>query len=112
MPYDNEHLARVIDLKDLATNVRTQIQTLAARYDANVKASTDSNSDYAAEVVDARVDSWGNEQAYLGANIRTGQTRLENLYLDCYLSLQQQIQALSETSLKLCVMYSKFKERT
>lgn len=110
MPYNQEHLTRLADLKDLATTTRTQIQTLAARFDANVKASTDTDSDYAAEVVDGRVDAWANEQASLGANIRTGQIRLENLYLDSYTSLQQQMNSLCETNLNLCVMYSELKE--
>ena len=67
---------------------------LNARIDAQVTASTDNN-----EVIDARVDSWGNTFASLGSNIRDGQIRL-SLNLELLQSLfQAQIDALAEARL-------------
>lgn len=40
------------------------------RLDANVSASTDKDADYAAEVVDARVDSDGNQYGTVGSHLR------------------------------------------
>ena len=90
MPYNEKHLieislfktlseavrAELDDLSDTSESLTTQLQTLEARYDVNVTASTDSDADYAAEVVDARVDTLGNSHASLGANIREGQRNL------------------------------------
>ena len=90
MPYNEAHFTDVSHFKALSESVRTelddlsnenealstQLQTLEARYDANVTASTDADADYAAEVVDARVDAWSNSHSSLGANIREGQRNL------------------------------------
>ncbi len=46
------------------------IELLRAQVAANVTASTDDDADYAAEVVDARVDSEGNTSASLGEAVR------------------------------------------
>ena len=45
-------------------------ETLKAQIDANVKASTDENADYAQELVDARVDNEGKTYPTAGDNIR------------------------------------------
>lgn len=111
MPYNEAHLALTEHLKILAEctkaqldeltefdiTLRTAIQTLEARYDANVKASTDTDADYAAEVADARTDSWGNAYEALGANIRKGQQRLAELIESTQKAFQNQIDDLSET---------------
>ena len=92
MPYNDAHVTELAHLKVFSGAVRaelddllneskslsTQLQTLEVRYDANVIASTDSDADYAAEVVDARVDAWGNSHTNLGANIRAGQQDLSD----------------------------------
>ena len=92
MPYNEAHFTEILHLKVLSESVRaelddlldvnktlsTQLETLEARYDANVTASTDADADYAAEVVDARVDALGNPYASLGANIRAGQQELSD----------------------------------
>ena len=92
MPYNDAHVTELAHLKVFSGAVRaelddllneskslsTQLQTLEVRYDANVIASTDSDADYAAEVVDARVDAWGNSHTSLGANIRAGQQDLSD----------------------------------
>ena len=117
MSYNLTHVALVSHLKKLAqltidsvNSLNTKIQTLSARYDANVKASTDSSADYAAEVVDARVDTWGGEHGSLGANIRDGQQseKLERLESDG--TLQTQLQTLSEAVLKQAVMIAEIRE--
>lgn len=50
--------------------LNSRMDTLDKRLDANVSASTDKNQDYAAEVVDARVDAHGHNFASLGAALR------------------------------------------
>lgn len=50
--------------------LNSRMDTLDKRLDANVSASTDKNQDYAAEVVDARVDVHGHNFASLGAALR------------------------------------------
>ena len=113
MLYDEEHLTRIADLKvsllliktkinnlaELEADLQTELQTLSGRYDANVKASTDSDADYAAEVVDARVDSWANEHSSLGANIREGFKRLADSIDESQGTFQEQLNSLSETRL-------------
>lgn len=58
----------------LSNNNRSELESrmavIEARQDANVSASTDPDADYAAEVVDARVDARGNTHASLGERIR------------------------------------------
>ena len=146
MPYNEKHLieislfktlseavrAELDDLSDTSESLTTQLQTLEARYDVNVTASTDSDADYAAEVVDARVDTWGNLYASLGANIRAVQQDLSDAIgglnesqsslandnkcrkeeisnevkerLESEFMVQLQLQALSEAILKQSVM--------
>lgn len=113
MPYDGEHLTRIADLKvpllliktkidnllEIESELQTKLQTLSARYDANVKASTDSDADYAAEVIDARVDAWANEHLSLGTNIREGFKRLADSIDDSQGVLQEQLNSLTETRL-------------
>lgn len=53
------------------TTLNARMDTMDARLDANVKASTDSSSDYAAEIVDARVDSEGKTLESLGKHLRS-----------------------------------------
>lgn len=117
MSYNENHATLVSHLKQLAqrtinavNSLNTKIQTLSARYDANVKASTDSSADYAAEVVDARVDTWGGEHGSLGANIRDGQQseKLERLESDN--TLQTQLQTLSEAVLNQAVMIAEIRK--
>lgn len=50
--------------------LNSRMDTLDKRLDANVSASTDKDKDYAAEVVDARVDARGHGYASLGSALR------------------------------------------
>lgn len=50
--------------------LNSRMDSLETRMDANVSASTDADADYAAEVVDARVDNSDNVYASLGAHLR------------------------------------------
>ena len=77
MSYNNNHITRISDLKLALQNTKRKIDALSLRIDANVAASTDSNADYTAEVVDTRVDEWGNLHESAGANFRYGQERLQ-----------------------------------
>lgn len=52
--------------------LNSRMDTLDKRLDANVSASTDKDKDYAAEVVDARVDAHGHGYVSLGAALRRG----------------------------------------
>ena len=83
MAYDENSITTVGQLKNLAEKNKAEIDTLTlaqevldARMDAQVTASTDSDADYAAEVVDARVDIWANNHDSLGTNVRDGQQRI------------------------------------
>lgn len=89
--YDESNLTTVKQIKALATLNKNQHEVLNSRIDAQVTASTDSDSDYAAEVVDARVDAWANENSSLGKNIRDGQTRLSQNIQDFQNSFQAQL---------------------
>ena len=51
--------------------LESRMELIEARQEANVHASTDASADYAAEVVDARVDGTGKTQSSLGNAIRT-----------------------------------------
>ena len=80
---------------------------LNARIDAQVTASTDSDADYAAEVVDGRVDSWGSVHDSLGANIRCGQLTISlNQEL-----LQGQINSLAEAVLETLAIISEKRDK-
>lgn len=83
---------KIDDLNETYLALRTQIQTLAARQDADITAATEDS-----EVIDARVDAWGNEHGSLGTNIREGQLRLEEAINDGQAGTQEQIQELAET---------------
>lgn len=50
--------------------LNSRMDTLDKRLDANVSASTDKDKDYAAEVVDARVDEEGTKYGSVGSHIR------------------------------------------
>lgn len=50
--------------------LNSRMDTMDKRLDANVSASTDKNKDYAAEVVDARVDEDGKTYTSMGAHVR------------------------------------------
>lgn len=100
----------ITQLREVTAFLGTLIDVLSKRYDANVKASTDADADYAAEVADARVDAWGNEKQCLGANIRDGQLKLdlqiqqainteEQLRLADNISLQEQLDDMSHAVL-------------
>lgn len=73
--YTNNNALNLTQLHTLTAFIQALLETLSARIDAQVTATTDPDADYAAEVVDARADTWGNEHASLGAAIRDGQLR-------------------------------------
>lgn len=110
MAFNNKNIALLAHLQDLAQRTDTLIQILNSRYDANVTASTDSNADYAAEVVDARVDSQGNNLGSLGANIRNGQMLLQREIEDND-SLQRQIDTVATAVMMITCLYSEIKEQ-
>lgn len=86
---------KINELTELERSLRTQIQTLEARQDLDVTASTDD-----AEIIDARVDAWGNTQGSVGTNIRNGQIRLEDAIQETGSGIQAQVQELSEQRLE------------
>ena len=66
MAYNNNSLTTVKQLKNLAEKNKTEIDALTlaqevldSRMDTQVTATTEPDADYAAEVVDGRVDTWG-----------------------------------------------------
>lgn len=118
MAFNNKNIALLAHLQDLAQRTDTLIQILNSRYDANVTASTDSNADYATEVVDARVDSQSNNLGSLGANIRNGQMLLQReIDTEAYAriedndSLQRQINTVAKAVMMITCLYSEIKEQ-
>ena len=106
MAYNKNSLTTVEQLKKSAEKNKTKIdaltlaqEVLASRMDAQVTATTEPDADYAAEVVDGRVDTWGNEHASLGANIRDGQQRIAQGLQIVQESHQTQINELAEALL-------------
>ena len=93
-------LPTIEQIKKTAQRHKLAEDTLNARIDAQVTASTDSDADYAAEVTDGRADAWGNVQGSLGANIRGGQSRLSEALTLVQSSLQKQIDAIAETRIE------------
>ena len=107
MAYVENSLTTVEQLKNLAEINKGKIDDLTlaqaiidARIDAQVTASTDADANYAAEVVDGRVDAWANEQASLGANIRGGQSRIAQGLQQVQESHQTQINLLANLRLE------------
>lgn len=103
-------LINVEHLKFLSQIVKLLTDTLSSRVDAQVTASTDSDSDYAAEVVDARVDAWANENASLGTNIREGQNRLVKALQLLQGSFQAQLDEVAEAQIDLATTLPTFSE--
>ena len=107
MSYENNSLTTIGNVKSLAAKTKLRFDeldleqaTLNSRMDAQVTASTTSYADYAAEVIDARVDTWANEQGSLGTNIRGGQSRLSDALELLQTSHQEQINLLAEARLE------------
>ena len=59
--------------------IETRMAAIEARQDENVRASTDPDADYAAEVVDARLDADSKTRPSLGSNIRGVHQAYNNL---------------------------------
>ncbi len=57
-------------MQDTQTAMNEAVEQMTARLDANISASTDADADYAAEVVDARVDGKGTVYPNLGEALR------------------------------------------
>lgn len=77
---------RATEAENLSNQNRTAIETrmsqIEARQEANVRASTDASADYAAEVVDARVDCSSVAHSSVGALIRSLDRRLSDEVLN------------------------------
>ena len=107
MSYNESHTIEISHLKTVSEAVKTALDVISARMDAQVTATTEADADYAAEVVDGRVDALGHIHGSLGANIRAGQQeRQESEFM-----IQQQLQELSEAVLKLSVMFFGMNEK-
>ena len=107
MAYDENSITTVGQLKKSAEKNKIKIdaltlaqEVLSSRMDAQVTATTEPDADYAAEVVDGRVDTWGNEHASLGASIRDGQQRIAQGLQQVQESHQEQIDELAESMLE------------
>ena len=101
-------LINIEQLKFLSQIVKLLTDTLSSRLDAQTTASTDADSDYAAEVVDARVDAWANENTSLGTNIREGQNRLATVLQLLQESFQVQLNEITEAQIDLATIIPRF----
>ncbi len=111
-------LPTIKQIHDLAQLHKNAEDTLSSRIDVQVTASTDSDADYAAEVADGRVDTWGNTQGSLGGNIRAGQLKLDLALksetahrLEEAQNLQQQVNTLAEAVLETLAIISEIREK-
>ena len=89
----------LVQLRKLIQKLKLADETLSSRFDAQVSASTDSDADYAAEVIDSRVDFWANIHASSGSNIRNGQQRFSDILTNMQTLLQNQIDELSNSKI-------------
>lgn len=94
-------------IKELELKHITAEAELSSRIEAQVTASIDSDADYAADVVDGRVDTWGSKHGSLGSNIRYGQMKI-SLNQEI---LQAQINSLAEAVLETLAIISEQRER-
>ena len=73
---------RVTEAETLTNQSKSELNSrmdgIDKRLDANVSASTDADADFAAEVVDARVDSNGVNYKTLGASLRRNDTMMRS----------------------------------
>ena len=104
-------LPTVAQVQNVAQDLIRADSVLAARIDAQVTASTDSDADYAAEVADGRADYWGNKHASLGANIRDGQRRTVSSLSAAQSALQRQIDDVAMASLAQAALIAKMREQ-
>ncbi len=75
----SEYSSQLTAIADEVLRLSDVTDTLASQIAANVSANTDSDSDYAAEVVDGRVDNEGNTYDSLGDRLRQQDSRIEAL---------------------------------
>ena len=99
--YSNNNAPSLSQLHTVLAFVKQLIEELEARIDIQVTATTEPDADYAAEVLDGRVDIFGNEHGSIGSNIRDGQRRLTLGLRAVQGSHQEQIDDLSKTILSL-----------
>lgn len=76
----SEFNAQLKALSDTVSAINSSVTKLSSQVAANVSASTDSDADYAAEVVDARIGADGNSYGSLGEAVREQFDRI-GLYL-------------------------------
>ena len=99
--FSNNNTPSVAQLHSVVVFIKSLFEELEARIDIQVTATTEPDADYAAEVLDGRVDALGNEHGSLGANIREGQRRLTLGLRAVQQSHQEQIDSLSNAVLGL-----------
>ena len=99
---DNQATRSHVDssLAETSASLGSRMSSIEARQDANVRASTDADADYAAEVVDARLDADSKTRASLGENIR-GIHRGTNTVADLLASLTYENVLATDGSLEI-----------
>ena len=106
--YSNNNVPNLTQLRTTTAFLITLLQALESRIDIQTTASTDADADYAAEVVDARVDAWANTNNSLGASIRNGQLRLLLGLQAVQESHQEQIDEVAEAQIDLATIIPRF----
>ena len=91
--YQNNNAPNLTQFYSVLTLLKALLASLESRIDIQVTASTDPDADYAAEVVDARVDAWGTAHESAGANIRNVERAIK-------LGLEQEIFTEEEIRVK------------
>ena len=98
--YVNNNAPSVTQLHSVLAFIKQLLEALETRIDIQVTATTEPDSDYAAEVLDGRVDIWANEHGSIGANIRDGQQRVTLGLRAVQESHQEQLDELAGTRLE------------
>ena len=103
MSYQNNNAPNLTQFYSALTVFKALLASLESRIDIQVTASTDPDADYAAEVVDARVDAWGTAHESAGANIRNveraiklGLEAVNQNYSEMQSEVDQEAQARTE----------------
>lgn len=106
MSIDN-HTQNIKSLKVNGTELSQLLDTLKARQDAITGALSSASGNYETELIDARADAFGNSFAYVGNNVRNGQSYIIQLLTEKIDALQKQCDLLSASLIKVTEIITK-----
>lgn len=99
------------NIKSLLVNgqeLADQLAALKTRQDSLATALSSAAGDYETEIIDARVDAFGNGHANIGNNIRDTQSYIMNYFKEKISLQDSQIDILSDAVITLAELVTKF----